>query len=95
MNAILLTTSDKLSMVKIEQDELFNNYDLYNPKHKKYIISFAVKLWEKMEKQEFIINTFATDIYTSAIFGDIYILTDDENDLIKYYDELNEYINNI
>ena len=95
MNAILLTTSDKLSMVKITEEELFNNYDFYNPKHKKYIISFAVKLWDKMESNQFIINTFATDIYKSAIFGDIYILTDDENDLINYYDELNEFINNI
>ena len=48
MNAILLTTSDKLSMIKITEEELFNNYAFYNPKHKKYIISFAVKLWDKI-----------------------------------------------
>jgi hypothetical protein len=45
-----------------------------------------------MKKNEFIINSLASEIYKSPIYGDIYILTDEKEDLKKYYNELNEII---
>jgi hypothetical protein len=44
MECILLTTNNDLKMVNMNEEQLFNNYDLYCPRHKIYFVSFAVKL---------------------------------------------------
>jgi hypothetical protein len=89
MKGIYITTNRKMSIINISTNKLINQYELYAPICK-YPIAIGVKPIEKLQKQEQKINKIGTDIYKGEMWGNIIIVSDNEDDIDEYFKELVE-----
>ena len=87
--AIFITTDANITMGDIDTDDLFENYELYSP-ISKYQLSIGVNPIHLLPKSKITLNSIASRIYRGAIIGDCVIVSDDDNEIEPYYNELIE-----
>jgi hypothetical protein len=87
INAIILYHSGKIELNKIKENDLINDYELYAP-ISKYQISIGVIPRDELEEDEKEINLIATNIYNGLILGDCVIVSDKEEEIPIYYEEI-------
>ena len=89
MKCIYVDTNNNISIGNISMKKLINTYELYCP-ISKYALSIGVKPIENLQKQERKVNTIGTNIYKGEMFGNIVIVSDNEDDIDVYFKELND-----
>jgi len=89
MKAIFITTDGNIVMGEISSDVLLNKYELYCP-ISKYQLSIGVNPIHLLPKSKITLNSIVSRIYRGAVIGDCVIVSDDDNEIEPYYNELIE-----
>jgi hypothetical protein len=87
INAIILYINGDIELNKVNLNDVINDYELYCP-ISKYQLSIGVIPIDELEYKDRQINNIATNIYTGEILGDCIIISDDEDEIPIYYEEL-------
>ena len=87
INAIILYINGDIELNKVNLNDVINDYELYCP-ISKYQLSIGVIPIDELEYKDRQINKIATDIYKGGILGECIIISDDEDEIPIYYEEL-------
>ena len=87
MKAIYITIDDIITMSEISSNDLLTKYELYCPISKSKL-TFGVTPIDRVPKSNSGINTIATDIYKGTIICDVVIVSDDEDEIEQYHNEI-------
>ncbi len=84
LKAIFITASRNIKLSTIDNKDLMNNYNLYSP-----ISNYKICMGVKPNDDEYNHKNFiATDIYNSVVFGDCVFVSDNNDEIPLYYNEL-------
>ena len=89
VKAIYINVNGDITLSTIDTKTLLSDYELYAP-ISKYTLSIGVRPLHELEQNEKKINKIATDIYKGTIGGSVVIVSDDEEEIPLYYEELKQ-----
>ena len=89
INAIYINVNGDITLSTIETGTLMNDYELYCP-ISKYALTIGVKPFNTLKGNEKVKNKIATDIYKGTICGSAVIVSDVEQEIPLYYEELRQ-----
>ena len=92
INAIIIKVNGEIELKKVDSDEVLEDYELYAP-ISKYKISIGVFPLDELEDNR--INIIGSNIYNSIIRGECIIISDDDEEIPIYYNELLKQYKNI
>ena len=87
IKAIFINVDGDITLSTIETRTLMNDYELYCP-ISKYALTIGVKPLNRLKGNEKKINKIATDIYKGTIYGSAVIVSDIEDEIPLFYEEL-------
>jgi len=88
IKAIYINVNGDITLSTIETGTLINDYELYSPMFIKYALTIGVKSLNRLKGNEKKINKIATDIYKGTIYGSAVIVSDIEDEIPLFYEEL-------